>query len=106
MAAARALASKPEIIFADEPTGALDSKSGLDLLGFLQRAVRELGQTVVMVTHDPVAAAYTDRVVFLADGKVTDELRDPDRDQVLEVMARMSAASGRVAPGTAGAQGA
>jgi putative ABC transport system ATP-binding protein len=86
VAAARALASKPEIVFADEPTGALDSKSGLDLLGFLQRAVRDLGQTVVMVTHDPVAAAYADRVVFLADGRIVDEMTEPSAQKVLDRM--------------------
>ena len=67
-----------------------DSRSGADVLELLRRSASEFGQTIVMVTHDPVAAAYTDRVVFLADGRVVDELRDPDRDQVLEVMARMT----------------
>jgi putative ABC transport system ATP-binding protein len=86
VAAARALGSKPEIIFADEPTGALDSKSGLDLLGFLQRAVRDLDQTVVMVTHDPVAAAHADRVLFLADGDIVDEMTSPTADSVLDYM--------------------
>ena len=89
VAVARALVSRPRIVFADEPTGNLDSRSGAEVLELLRRSVDEHGQTVVMVTHDPVAAAYTDRVVFLADGRVVDELRDPDRDQVLEVMARM-----------------
>ena len=70
---ARALVSRPEIIFADEPTGNLDSRSGAEMLAFLRRAVDELGQTIVMVTHDPVAAAYADRVVFLADGRIVDE---------------------------------
>ena len=92
VAVARALASRPAIIFADEPTGNLDSRTGAEILDFMRRAVRELGQTIVMVTHDPVAAAYTDRVLFLADGKVVDEMRDPNRDRVLEVMARMTAA--------------
>jgi putative ABC transport system ATP-binding protein len=86
VAAARALAGRPEIVFADEPTGALDSHSGAELLGFLQHAVRELGQTVVMVTHDPVAASYADRVVFLADGHVVDEMADPTADAVLDYM--------------------
>jgi putative ABC transport system ATP-binding protein len=89
VAAARALASKPEIVFADEPTGALDSKSSADLLAFLQHAVRELGQTVVMVTHDPVAACYADRVLFLRDGDIVDEMRSPSSDEVLEYMKRL-----------------
>src|SRR3954454_13146075 len=89
VAVARALASRPRIVFADEPTGNLDSRSGAEVLELLRRSVDEHGQTVVMVTHDPVAAAYTDRVVFLSDGRVVDELRDPDRDQVI---ARMAAA--------------
>ena len=75
---ARALVSRPRIVFADEPTGNLDSASGAEVLELLRRSVDEHGQTVVMVTHDPVAAAYTDRVLFLADGRVVDELRDPD----------------------------
>ena len=78
VAVARALASRPRIVFADEPTGNLDSRSGAEVLELLRRSVDDHGQTVVMVTHDPVAAAYTDRVVFLADGRVVDELRDPD----------------------------
>ena len=79
VAAARALASRPQIVFADEPTGALDSRSGAELLGFLRNAVDELGQTVVMVTHDPTAASYADRVLFLADGHIVDEMHAPDR---------------------------
>jgi putative ABC transport system ATP-binding protein len=86
VAAARALASKPRIVFADEPTGALDSKSGAELLGFLRKAVSEMGQTVVMVTHDPGAACYADRVIFLADGHIVDEMRSPTADQVLDYM--------------------
>jgi len=86
VAAARALASKPQIVFADEPTGALDSKSGAELLGFLRKAVTELGQTVVMVTHDPTAASYADRVIFLADGHVVDELVAPSAETVLDRM--------------------
>ena len=89
VAAARALAGRPEIIFADEPTGALDSRSGLDLLGFLQQAVRDLGQTVVMVTHDPVAAAHADRVLFLADGDIVDEMASPTADSVLDFMKKL-----------------
>ncbi|MFI0821699.1 ABC transporter ATP-binding protein [Streptomyces sp. NPDC021098] len=91
VAVARALAGKPEIIFADEPTGNLDSRSGAEVLGFLRNSVRELGQTVVMVTHDPVAAAYADRVVFLADGRIVDELLDPTADSVLDRMKRFDA---------------
>ncbi|GLX54474.1 ABC transporter ATP-binding protein [Streptomyces hygroscopicus subsp. hygroscopicus] len=86
VAVARALASKPEIIFGDEPTGNLDSRSGAEVLGFLRNSVRELGQTVVMVTHDPVAAAYADRVVFLADGRIVDEVYGPTADSVLDLM--------------------
>jgi putative ABC transport system ATP-binding protein len=91
VAVARALAGRPSIVFADEPTGNLDSRSGAEVLALLRRSVDEFGQTVVMVTHDPIAAAYTDRVLFLADGKVVDELRSPDRETVLQVMARMDA---------------
>ena len=91
VAVARALASRPRIVFADEPTGNLDSRSGAEVLGLLRRSVDQHDQTIVMVTHDPVAAAYTDRVVFLADGRVVDEIRKPDRDQVLEIMTRMTA---------------
>ena len=86
VAAARALVSRPEIIYADEPSGNLDSKSGAELLAFMGRAVRELGQTIVMVTHDPVAAGYADRVVFLADGKVVDQMDEPTPDSVIDRM--------------------
>ena len=89
VAVARALASRPSIVFADEPTGNLDSRSGAEVLTLLRRSVDEFGQTVVMVTHDPVAAAFTDRVVFLGDGRVVDEMREPDRERVLANMARM-----------------
>ncbi|MFD7296920.1 ABC transporter ATP-binding protein [Streptomyces sp. NPDC059897] len=91
VAVARALASQPEIIFGDEPTGNLDSRSGAEVLGFLRNSVRELGQTVVMVTHDPVAAAYADRVIFLADGRIVDDMRDPSADSVLDRMKRFDA---------------
>ncbi len=91
VAAARALASRPQIVFADEPTGALDSASGTELLGFLRKAVKELGQTVVMVTHDPTAASYADRVLFLADGHVVDEMNEPTADGVLDFMKRLGA---------------
>jgi putative ABC transport system ATP-binding protein len=84
VAAARALVSRPDVVFADEPTGNLDSTSGAEVLGLLRRNVDDHGQTIVMVTHDPVAASYTDRVVFLRDGKVVDELRDPTVDRVIE----------------------
>ncbi|MDA5281913.1 ABC transporter ATP-binding protein [Streptomyces sp. NPDC054904] len=86
VAVARALASRPEIIFGDEPTGNLDSRSGAEVLGFLRNSVRELGQTVVMVTHDPVAASYADRVIFLADGEIVDEMPHPSADGVLDRM--------------------
>ncbi len=86
VAVARALAGQPEIVFADEPTGNLDSRSGAEILDFMRRAVRELGQSIVMVTHDPVAASYADRVVFLADGQIVDELVSPTADSVLDRM--------------------
>jgi len=91
VAAARALASRPQIVFADEPTGALDSRSGAELLAFLRTAVDDLGQTVVMVTHDANAAAYADRVIFLADGHIVDELRSPTSDGVLDYMKKLGA---------------
>jgi putative ABC transport system ATP-binding protein len=87
VAVARALVGRPQIVFADEPTGNLDSRSGAEILDLLRRSVDEHDQTVVMVTHDPVAAAYTDRVVFLSDGRVVDDLRDPERDQIIAHMA-------------------
>jgi putative ABC transport system ATP-binding protein len=89
VAVARTLASRPEIIFADEPTGNLDSRSGAEILDFMRWAVRELGQTIVMVTHDPVAASYADRVVFLADGRVVDEMVDPNPQRILDRMKRL-----------------
>ena len=92
VACARALASRPEIVFADEPTGNLDSRSGAEVLGFLRRSVRDMGQTVVMVTHDPGAASYADHVLFLADGQIVDEMPDPTADGVLERMKRFDAA--------------
>jgi putative ABC transport system ATP-binding protein len=91
VACARALVSRPDVVFADEPTGNLDSTSSAEVLGFLRRSVDDYRQTVVMVTHDPVAASYTDRVVFLADGKVVDELRNPTAEDVLEEMKLLSA---------------
>ncbi len=89
VAAARALASRPEIVFADEPTGNLDSRAGAEVLSFLRSSVAEFGQTVVMVTHDPVAASYAERVVFLADGKVVDEMSGPSADRVLDRMKQL-----------------
>ncbi|GHH87339.1 ABC transporter ATP-binding protein [Streptomyces capitiformicae] len=86
VAVARALAARPEIIFGDEPTGNLDSRAGAEVLGFLRRSVDELGQTIVMVTHDPVAASYADRVLYLADGRIVDEMYKPTADTVLDRM--------------------
>ncbi|HEX2849753.1 MAG TPA: ABC transporter ATP-binding protein [Acidimicrobiales bacterium] len=89
VAVARALAGRPEIIFADEPTGNVDSRAGAEILSFMRRAVHDLGQTIVMVTHDPVAAAYASRVVFLGDGRIVDEMDDPTADRVLDRMKRI-----------------
>jgi putative ABC transport system ATP-binding protein len=86
VAVARALASQPEIIFGDEPTGNLDSRSGAEILTFMRHAVDDLGQTIVMVTHDPSAAGYADRVVFLADGQIVDEMFEPNAAKVLDKM--------------------
>jgi putative ABC transport system ATP-binding protein len=86
VAVARALAARPEIIFGDEPTGNLDSHAGGEVLAFLRRAVDEFDQTIVMVTHDPIAAAYADRVIFLADGRIVDEMTDPTASRVLDRM--------------------
>jgi putative ABC transport system ATP-binding protein len=97
VACARALVSRPEIIFADEPTGNLDSVAGAEVLGFLRRSVREFDQTVVMVTHDPVAAGYADRVLFLADGRIVDEMTDPTADRVLDRMKGFDSTSGHPA---------
>jgi putative ABC transport system ATP-binding protein len=88
VAVARALASRPAIIFADEPTGNLDSRAGAEVLAFMRRAVDEMNQTIVMVTHDPTAASYADRIVFLADGRVVDEMHEPTAERVLERMKR------------------
>jgi putative ABC transport system ATP-binding protein len=90
VAVARALAGRPHLIFADEPTGNLDSTTSAEILAFMRDSVRELGQTIVMVTHDPVAASYAHRVVFLADGRVIGELADPTPDAVLERMRRIT----------------
>jgi putative ABC transport system ATP-binding protein len=89
VACARALVSRPEVIFADEPTGNLDSRSGNDVLNFLRDSVRQHGQTIVMVTHDPNAASYADRVVFLADGEIVDEVLSPTADSVLDRMKKL-----------------
>ena len=86
VAAARALVSRPEIVFADEPTGNLDSRAGAEVLGFLRDSADTHGQTVVMVTHDPTAASYAHRVIFLADGQIVDEMSEPTADRVLERM--------------------
>jgi putative ABC transport system ATP-binding protein len=86
VAVGRALLSKPSIIFADEPTGNLDSRSGAEILTFMRKAVDELGQTIVMVTHDPIAASYADRVVFLADGAIVDELHEGNTDAIIDKM--------------------
>ena len=94
VACARALVGRPDIVFADEPTGNLDSTSGTEVLGFLRRAVDTHDQTVVMVTHDPGAASWTDRVVFLADGRVVGELREPTPEAVLERMAGLDRLGG------------
>jgi putative ABC transport system ATP-binding protein len=89
VAVARALLTRPEVLFADEPTGNLDSRSGAEVLGFLRAAVDSYRQTVVMVTHDPVAAAHADRVLFLADGRIVDELSAPGIDAVHARMRKM-----------------
>jgi putative ABC transport system ATP-binding protein len=93
VACARALITRPEVVFADEPTGALDSRSSADVLGFLRRSVDELGQTVVMVTHEPTAAAYADRVLFFADGRVVGELTQPTAEGVLDQMKHLEKAT-------------
>jgi putative ABC transport system ATP-binding protein len=89
VAAARALAAKPAIVFADEPTGNLDSASGAELLGFMRRSVDDYGQTIVMVTHDPNAASFADHVLFLADGRIVDELANPTAEKVLDLMKKL-----------------
>ena len=91
VAGARALVSRPDIVFADEPTGNLDSRSGAELLGFLRDAVSSYGQTILMVTHDANAASYADRVVFLADGNVVDEMREPTAEGVLDRLKSLEA---------------
>ena len=93
VACARALVARPDVVFADEPTGNLDSHSGAEVLGFLRNSVRDFGQTIVMVTHDPNAASYADRVIFLADGRIVDELRDPTAESVLDRLKRLDVTS-------------
>jgi len=91
VACARALVCRPVIVFADEPTGNLDARTGADILSFLRLSARRWGQTVVMVTHDPVAAGYADRVLFLADGRLVDEMAEPTADRVLDRMRGLDA---------------
>ena len=100
VACARALVARPDVVFADEPTGNLDSRSGAEVLGFLRRSVDEYGQTVVMVTHDAAAAAYADAVLFLADGRIVDLLEGPTADSVLDRMKSLDV-GGDAGPGTA-----
>lgn len=88
-ACARALAGRPDVVFADEPTGNLDSRAGAEVLGFLRRSVAEMGQTVIMVTHDPVAASYADRALFLADGQLVDDMAHPTAERVLDNIKRI-----------------
>ena len=89
VAVARALASRPQIIFADEPTGNLDSRAGAEVLSFLRRAVDDMSQTIVMVTHDATAASYADRIVFLADGRIVDEMGHPTAVDVLDRLRKL-----------------
>jgi putative ABC transport system ATP-binding protein len=102
VACARALVSRPDVVFADEPTGNLDSRSGAEVLGFLRNSVRQFGQTIVMVTHDANAASYADRVIFLADGQIVDELRDPTAEAVLDRLKRLDMTAAAVADHAAG----
>ncbi|MBO1900515.1 ABC transporter ATP-binding protein [Leucobacter weissii] len=91
VAIARALLSRPEVVFADEPTGNLDSRSGAEVLALLRRSAREMGQTIIMVTHDPLAASYADRVLLLADGRIAGELSDAEPDEILAALGRLGA---------------
>ena len=95
VACARAMAGRPEVIFADEPTGNLDSRASAEILGFLRQTVDQVGQTIIMVTHDPVSAAYADRALFLADGRIVDEVEDPNAETVLTRMKRFDAPADR-----------
>ncbi|GAA3802633.1 ABC transporter ATP-binding protein [Cellulomonas soli] len=101
VAIARALIAKPDVVFADEPTGNLDSRSGAEVLSFLRRSVRELGRTIIMVTHDPAAAAYADRVVLLADGRIAGEVHDPTPESVLAALDALRQLDGAPEPGLA-----
>ncbi|GAA4389421.1 ABC transporter ATP-binding protein [Actinomadura sp. NPDC048032] len=105
VACARALASRPEIIFADEPTGNLDSRAGAEVLGFLRDSVRRMGQTIVMVTHDPSAAAYADQVLFLSDGQIVDTMTEPTAERVLERMKGFDAGGHNTRPAGAAGSG-
>jgi putative ABC transport system ATP-binding protein len=98
VACARAFVSKPTIVFADEPTGNLDSKAGAAVLQFLQKSSREMGQTIVMVTHDPTAASYADKVLFLSDGRIVDQMEQPTAERVLERMKRFDGGTGTATP--------
>ena len=102
VAVARALVSRPEVVFADEPTGNLDSRASAEILQLLRRSVDDFGQTVVIVTHEPMAAGYTDRVVFLADGKVVDEMQQPTAERVLDRMAQFATPHEALSTGQAG----
>lgn len=94
VAAARALVTRPDVVFADEPTGALDTRAGAELLAFLRASVRDFGQTVVMVTHEPTAAAYADRVVLLADGQLAGDITEPTADAVLDAVRELGELEG------------
>ena len=91
VAVARALVSRPDVIMADEPTGNLDSRSGAEVLAFMRRSVSDMGQTILMVTHDPVAAGYADRVLFLVDGRIVDEMQEPTPERVLDFLKKLEA---------------
>jgi putative ABC transport system ATP-binding protein len=99
VACARALVARPDVVFADEPTGNLDSRSGAEVLGFLRKSVREFGQTIVMVTHDPTAASHADRVVFLADGRIVNDITEPTPQRVLDAMRNLEPAGAPVIAG-------
>ena len=101
VACARAMIAQPEVIFADEPTGNLDSRAGAEILAFLRRSVREHNQTIVMVTHDPNAASHADRVIFLADGAIVDEITQPTPDTVLDRLRRLDPGAGPQSAGSA-----
>ncbi|RXR26751.1 ABC transporter ATP-binding protein [Oerskovia turbata] len=105
VAIARALIAKPEVVFADEPTGNLDSRSGAEVLSFLRRSVRELGRTIIMVTHDPTAAAYADRVILIADGRIAGDIDDPTPESVLAGLDALRTLESDPADGLAGATG-